>query len=283
MPYRLQKFVLFSFLTLLAACNSHQTQEQQGDKETVSQNVTAGPADTTHLKYNHLISNIPVPFEILNKLAGLHLAYTPGLINPLNAMSTYNKRESKSLNLGVYGADLTYIISLGEFKEFAQHIKTIKHLADELDIPLAFDDEMMSRYNSNPPNADTLQNALFNSYHEIDRSLKANDRIGMAALVVCGGWVESLYLTTRTIGDNDNSGKYMELYQLVLAQKKHLQNLISLLGDFKTEPFLHVVAGLKKTETLYAAAVESNSLKKEELKKISEELAKLRAFIISEN
>ncbi len=285
MPHRLQKCLLFSFVVLVAGCNSHQATEQQGEKDTLSQNISspAGQADTTHLKYNHLISNIPVPFEILNKLSNLHLAYAPGLINPLRSLSNYNKRESKSLNLGVYGADLTYIISLGEFKEFAPHVKAIKHLADELDIPLAFDDEMMSRYNINPPNKDTLQNALFNSYHEIDRSLKANDRLGMAALVVCGGWVESLYLTTRTIGQNENSGKYADLYLLVQAQRKHLQNLIGLLSDFKTEPFQNIVISLKETEELYEATGEGKLLKNEDLKKISEELAKLRAMIVTEN
>jgi hypothetical protein len=280
---RLQKCLFFSLVILLAACDSHSGQPNQTDRDTLPSGGTKIPVDTIHLKYNQLINTIPVPFEILNKLSSTYLVYKPGLINPLASLNGYNQRESKSLNLGVYGADLTYMLSLGEFKGFAPHVKAIKRLADELNIPLAFDDEMMSRYSANPPNRDTLQNALYTSYHEIDRTLKANDRVGMAALVVCGGWVESLYLTTQTIGENENTGKFSELYKLVLLQKKHLGNLISLLNDFQTDPFKKIVFSLHKIDKLYEAHPENKSMNNTEVKNITAELAGLRTLIITEN
>jgi hypothetical protein len=273
--------ISFSLTLVLAACNSHQGPPVQTDKDTLNGSQTSD--DTTHLKYNHLISNIPVPFEILNKLSNSSMSYKAELLNPLWSANTYNRRESKSLNLGVYGADLTYIISLSEFREFAPHLKIVKKLADELHIPLAFDDDMLSHYNTNPPNKDTLQNAMFKSYNEIDRSLKANDRIGMAALVVAGGWIESLYLTTQTIGDNENSGKYAELYKLVFLQKKHLGNLIGLLNDFKTEPYQKIKIQLQQIEGTYGTATEARQMKQEDVKSIATGLASLRALIIRES
>jgi hypothetical protein len=268
----------FLLLLLLTACDNKQGTLQQTEKDSIS-HTSIQPVDTVKQRYNLLISNIPIPFEILQRLSNSYVAYKPAFMNPVNGMSRYNQSNSKSLNLGVYGADLTYVISMGEFKEFASYIRTIKKLADELGVPTAFDEKTMDRYDQNKNNKDTIENIMYHSYNEIDRSLKSEDRIGMAALVVSGGWIESLYLTTETIGTNDNNGSYTELYNLLQEQKKHLTNLINLLSDFKTEPFQSMVADLIKIRKLYTAAADANHLSQEEVRSISEEVLRLRTKI----
>ncbi|MFI5150112.1 MAG: hypothetical protein ACHQRM_10295 [Bacteroidia bacterium] len=276
---RQEPFYLFVVvLLLLYSCNNKPGSSQAADRDTVSRNVPS-PPDSTRMKYNHLIGNIPIPFEILQKLSTSYVAYKPGLLNPVNAQHKYNQSHSKSLNLGVYGADLTYIISMGEFKEFASYIRTVKKLADELGIPTAFDDKTMSRFEQNKGNKDTIQNVMYGSYSEIDRSLKSNDRISMAALVVCGGWVESLYLTTRTIGDNENNGSYTELYNLLFEQRRHIKNLINLLNDFKSEPFQSIIKDLNEINSLYTAGYDDNHLSQKEVKGIAEVVERLRTRI----
>jgi len=279
MRSRIQQHILPAFLVLLLSCTNSKQNGTRSDKDTLTPALSDKTADSLRLKYSHLISNVPIPFDVLQKLSNSYVVYKPELMNPISALSGYNQSDSKSLNLGVYGADLTYIISIGEFKEFASHIHTIKRLADELGIPTAFDEGTMVRYNLNETNRDTLQNVMYHSYHEIDRTLKANDRFGMAALVVCGGWIESLYLTTQTIGNNDNSGSYSELYNLVFEQRKHLPNLINLLNDFKIPPFGKIITSLEKVRKLYASSTDNNHLSLEEVKAISEEVAKLRMEI----
>ncbi|HXC07187.1 MAG TPA: hypothetical protein VNZ86_20645 [Bacteroidia bacterium] len=268
----------FLFLLCLFSCNTKQGPVQQADRDSLQHNQT--PAlDSTRIKYNHLIGNIPIPFEILQKLSSSAVAYKPDLLNPASNVHKYNQSNSKSMNLGVYGADLTYVISMGQFKEFASYIRTVKKLADELGIPTAFDDKTMSRFEQNKGNKDTLQNVMYGSYSEIDRSLKSDDRIGMAALVICGGWVESMYLTTRTIGTNENNGSYTELYNLMFEQKRHIRNLINLLNDFKTEPFGEIARDLEEINQLYTLALNDNHLSQDEVKGISEVVVRLRTRI----
>jgi uncharacterized protein YfkK (UPF0435 family) len=279
MHSRFQRYWFLSLIVFLLSCGNSRTTAVVSEKDTLSVPLNDGTADSTHLKYNHLIGNVPIPFDILRRLSSSYVVYKAELLNPVGSVAGYNQTDSKSLNLGVYGADLTYIISVGEFKEFASHIHTIKRLADELGIPTAFDDNMMSRYNLNETNKDTLQNVMFHSYTEIDKTLKSNDRLGMAALVVCGGWIESVYLTTQTIGNNDNSGSYSELYRLLFEQKKHLENLTSLLNDFKTEPFESIRSDLEKLEKLYLTVADGNHMSREEVKKIAEKIARLRLKI----
>jgi hypothetical protein len=276
---KLKNYIFFSLAVVLVSCGTNRQTPGQQEKDTLSPATSDKGADSARMKYNHLISNVPIPFDILKKLSNSYVVFKPELLNPISSLSGYNQTDSKSLNLGVYGADLTYIISVGEFKEFAPHIHGIKRLADELGIPTAFDDDMMKRYNINETNKDTLQNVMYHSYHEIDKTLKSNDRIGMAALVVCGGWIESLYLTLNTIGNNENSGSYAELYTLVSDQKKHLSNLTNLLSDFKSEPFLSIVTDLKEIEKLYAKAKSENHLTLEEIQGIAVSITRLRTKI----
>jgi hypothetical protein len=272
-----------ALILFLTACGGKQNPSVHADKDTVVQSKDNSGGDTTHVKYNHLISNIPIPFDILNKLSNSYITYKAEFLNPVESAVRYNQISSRSLNLGIYGADLTYIISLGEFKEFAPHIRIIKKMADDLGIPNAFNDDMMARYNNNTENKDTLQKIIFHSYKEIDKTLKSNDRLGMAALVVGGGWIESLFLTTQTIGDHPNDGSYSTLYSLVKDQKVHLNNLIDLMDDFKLDPFDGIVTELKGVQKIYAEAGEGKSLSQVTVKSIAEHIAKLRNRIIVGN
>jgi hypothetical protein len=267
-------------LLFVLGCGNNKPSPVTNERDSMSlPSPTGKMQDSSHAKYNHLISNIPIPFDILRRLSTSYVLYKAELLHPVTALAAVNQTDSKSLCLGVYGADLTYIISLGEFKEFPGHIKIIKRLADDLGVPTAFDDNMMTRYNINETNKDTLQNVMYHSYTEIDKTLKSNDRLGMAALVVCGGWIESLYLTTQTIGINEDNGSYTELYTLVSDQKKHLENLISLLNDFKTAPFSDILIALQKIDHLYKTAADKNHLNWTEVQKISAEVKELRTKI----
>jgi hypothetical protein len=279
MQTRFSQYLSPVLLLLLFSCSNTKQNAVHPDKDTLNPAITDKAADSVRVRYNHLISNVPIPFDILQKLSNSYVLFKPELLNPLTSLSGYNQSDSKSLNLGVYGADLTYMISLGAFKDFASHIRTIKRLADELGVPTAFDEQTMARYNLNETNRDTLQNVMYHSYHEIDHTLKSNDRMGMAALVVCGGWVESLYLTTQTIGNNDPNGSYTELYDLVTEQRKHLANLIGLMSDFKSAPFEEIRRSLQKIEKMYPAAT-GQEVTKEELQHIASEAAILRSQII---
>ncbi|HET6991339.1 MAG TPA: hypothetical protein VFJ43_08455, partial [Bacteroidia bacterium] len=67
--------------------------------------------DSTKMRFKKLVSAMPVPFDMLKKFSGAHLPFRGELLNvPENAVS-YNSAGIQSLNLGVYGADLAYMIS----------------------------------------------------------------------------------------------------------------------------------------------------------------------------
>ncbi|TND09388.1 MAG: hypothetical protein FD123_1350 [Bacteroidetes bacterium] len=263
-------FLLPAGLFFLLACG--------GGKDTSGDSLIGetpdSAADSAHAKYNRLISNIPIPFDIMKRLTGSGITYRDSLVNPVARLSNYSKSNIQAMNLGIYGADLTYVISMEQFGQVASHIKAVKKLADIIVIPTAFDEGMMERYNENRNNRDSLENMIFQSYRRIDITLKSNERISLAALVVAGGWIESLYLTTQHLQRDPDSDKNKILYEIMSDQQRHLGNLVSLLADFKDDEYIQ---GLKNDlAELKGYYLPGGSFDAEALKKITEKIASIR-------
>jgi hypothetical protein len=271
---------LFCTLLILNSCEGNRNPGAHLPEKDSLNIHSASSTDSTHQKYSHLISNVPIPFDILNKLNTTGVPFRAALLNSLSNASSYNVNDSKSLNLGVYGADAAYLISMNECTGLAGHVKILKKLADELGITKAFNEDMMGRYNQGNSNKDTLQNVIWSSYTEIDQSLKSNDRLGLASLVVCGGWVESLYLTIQSISSHENEGTYSPLYSLLFAQKEHLTKLIRLMRDFKGDPFQAIVLELKTIESDFGSVTEASKLTWGQASKIAQDITHLRSVIV---
>lgn len=230
--------------------------------------------DSTQAKYNRLISNVPIPFDMLKRLTGSGITYRDSLVNPVTNISRYSKSNIQAMNLGIYGADLTYVISMEQFGQVGPHIKPVKKLADIIVIPTAFDENMMRRYDNNRSNRDSLERMIYQSYQKIDITLKSNERLGLAALVVAGGWVESLYLTTQHLERDPASEKSKVLYEVLSDQQRHLGNLIELLKDFKDDEYTaSLVSDLVELKGFY---LPGGQVTPEVLKKITDKIAAIR-------
>lgn len=184
---------------------------------------------------NMVIGNIPFPFEILDKLYEEHSLFEEQIMNDVSNASKYNQISSKALNLGVYGADLAYVVTFEQFQQIGMYIKVTKKIAEDLGIPLAFNQETMDKYNKYRDNKDSLTQIVFNSYNEVDKALKINERQGMAALVVAGSWLEGLYITAKTYPYLKTAESKTAVFEKVKSQKIHLENIMKSLLIIKGE------------------------------------------------
>jgi hypothetical protein len=227
--------------------------------------------------YEMVISDIPFPFEILDNLYQNRIPFNQKVLNnPANA-SKYSQYNMKALNLGIYGADLSYAVTYEQFQQIGAYIKTTKKLAEELNIPLAFDSGMMDRYNKSKNNKDSLTNIVYDSYTKVDKALKNDERIGMAALVVTGSWLEGLYLSTRTFMDAPKNEENHELYKTIANQKKSLGIVIKLLEEYKQDPyFASLIAELQTITSEYNTITKNQTMNERQLIAINAKVEKLR-------
>jgi hypothetical protein len=274
---RVRLLLFFLFVYLLSSCrDNHPALPPLAERDSLSPSLPAKNQDTLREQYRTLIWSVPLSFDLLHRLTLAGTSYNPDLPNPISALSHYNQSNTQALNLGVYGADMTYLISLGEFREFPSHMRAIRQLTDALGVSSALDDDALARFGDRNTNKDTLQSGINRSYRKIDKTLANNDRLEIAALVVCGGWIEGLYLSSSSM----EAGGSAAVHQLLSEQKKHLPRLIRLMTYFKSEPFSGIEAELQNIQNIYNSSKDPEHPDLAELKNISAKIALLRARII---
>jgi hypothetical protein len=127
--------------------------------------------------------------------------------------------------MGVYGADLGYLNTYEKTQEAITYFSVIKTLSQELGIINSLKKDTFERIEKNLSNQDSLLHLLSNSYQDIDIFLKSNDQGHIGALILAGGWIESLYLLSR-FSENNNQ----ELISRLGENKNPLENLIKVIS-----------------------------------------------------
>lgn len=277
-------FYLLFLFTLLGACNA--------DTNSLKDS-TLNSADSAALveiksnsipveKFEMVISDIPFPFEILNDLYAHKVPFDQKGMNEVSNVSKYNQYNSKALNLGVYGADLAYSVTYEEFQKMGAYVKTTKRLAEELNIPFAFDQSMMDKYSKFKDNKDSLTQIVYESYNQVDKALKNDERVGMAALVVTGSWLEGLYLSSKTFLDAPKTADNISLYKVIGEQKQSLLIVIKLLDEYKKDAFVSgIIADLKDITSEYTSITSDIMMNEKQLIAIHAKVSALRSKIIA--
>ena len=279
-------FIALIFFTLFSSCgngtNDQQTTGTDTTASTSSANDTGSVDDLTQFKYDKLISNVPIPFDILRAHAEVPLTYNAAAQNPTSSLPFYSSNSSKALNLGIYGGDLAYSITYEKFGDMGNYLKCAKKLADDLGIPLAFDQRALGTYKKFGMNKDSLEKIVFNSYSEVDKTLKSNERIGLASLVVTGGWLEGLYATLTTLGSAPRTDKTQGIYKKIWEQKNHLDMLIGLLEQFKDDQaFTSLVQDLSDIKSVYDGLSVKSDINETEVAALAQKVGEVRSKIVA--
>lgn len=272
----------FSFLSLITvlfafiSCSSDNSQKEIPATDTVSvvkDSVTA----VNNRKVEMVISDIPFPFEILENLHSSHIPFDQKVMNPINNIAKYNKYNSKALNLGIYGADLAYVVTNEQFQQIGAYVKSAKKLAEDLNIPFAFNQDMLDKYSKFKNNKDSLTQIVYDSYSQVDQTLKGDERIGIAALVVTGSWLEGLYLSTRTFVNAEKNDQNIQLYKTIGDQKKSLNIVVKLLEEYKSDEYINgLINELKEITSLYNTVTNNIVMNEKQLITINSKVEKLR-------
>lgn len=232
-------------------------------------------------KFDMVISDIPFPFEILDNLYAKKVPFSQKAMSDVSNVTKYNLYNSKAMNLGIYGADLAYSVTYEEFQQMGAYIKATKRLAEELNIPLAFDQTSMEKYSKYKDNKDSLTRMVYDSYTQVDKSLKGDDRVGMAALVVAGSWLEGLYLSTNTFLDTPKTPENASLYKVISEQKQSLLIVVKLLDEYKKDAFIsEIMIELKGIASEYNTISSDIAINEKQLIAIHSKVQALRSKII---
>ena len=177
------------------------------------------------------IFSIPSPIQTAFLIKDVGVAFNNDYVNPADNAMNYSSNFSKALNLGVYGADLGYLTIYEQTDGALRYLKSVRGLSKELGLDGAFDEKLADRFSSNIGNQDSMLVFVSDAYRNSDNYLKENDKNDVAALVLAGGWIESIYIAADAAFSSNNT----LLIERLGDQKKPLASLIARLGQYNTD------------------------------------------------
>ncbi|MCF8277780.1 MAG: hypothetical protein K9J17_13685 [Flavobacteriales bacterium] len=176
--------------------------------------------------------SIPSPIQTAMLIEKSGSDYNKGFLNDAKKVTTYATNYQKALNLGVYGADVGYVTIYDQSQDAIKYLGVINKLSDELGITGAFDENTIKRFENNFGKRDSMLNLVAVAYRNSDAFLKDNDRMNVGALVLAGGWIETLYFSTQIAVKDKNK----DVINRIGEQKYTLNNIVKMLTPYYNQP-----------------------------------------------
>lgn len=233
------KFYLFilssiSLLFLLACQNQEPKEEAKTTAEVIDSSAIRKKAERIKTIFYSLPS--PLELSILFKREGVEYHFDE--LHDLANKDHYVTSVKKGLNLGVYGADLSYAGLFAKHDDAIQYFSACQYLAEDLGIGQTFQKEFITRLERNANNKDTLLQVISDFFLENDTYLKDNHQKNLSTYVLVGGWIEGLYLGTKMVSEKSDAEGIREI---IIGQLNSLDQLNELLNDSTNSTELELV------------------------------------------
>ena len=233
----------------LVACGGSANDQDGKTDGSDTLDTLAQQGNTNLMRVGGKLFSIPSPVETAMLIHKLGLAYNKEIPLPTANAESYATKTTRSLALGMYGADMAYVTIHKDGQRALSTLQAIEKLGNALDLGNAFDKALIERYKSNLTNEDSLLRMSGEAYRTADQYLKTNERDDVSALVLAGGWIESMYITLAdpaSAGDQDVANRVGE-------QKRTLNDLVALIEQSdKEKASVALVDGLKDLQAAFA-------------------------------
>lgn len=218
---------------LLTSCGS---EPKPAVEEEVAIEDVSETSEEDLAQADQMIKNMPSPIEmaILVKHAGG--AYNSSLLNDVKRIDDYVTAGKKTVNMGVYSADVGYTSLYKQTQETVFYLNNVRRLSDAIGLTDAFDQSVFDRVEANIENRDSLLHILSGSYDVANEYLKENDRMNTSVLMIAGGWLESMYLAANLGADGGRPEDIISLR--ILEQELVLEKLLSVMRLVQGDPLV---------------------------------------------
>lgn len=224
MKTNLLYFSLFCVSILfLTSCGDNTT----NDKKKIDEEIL-DPNSSLNTNFDGKIFSIPSPVQTALLIKETNLPFNQDLLNPIGSASGYSTEYKRALNLGIYGTDLGYA-SIYEQKNISlKYLSVVEKMTSELGLEGAFDKKFMTRFESNSDNQDSMMVIVADAFKKADNYLKNSNRKSTSALILTGGWIESLYFACE-LNKQKRSEKIIER---IGEQQQTLNTIIEILKEY---------------------------------------------------
>jgi hypothetical protein len=249
---------------LLIACGN-ETPKDESVGNVVKDSVVSEETDANAVSYS-----LPSPLQIASIFKKSGLKYQDGITTTLKDPSKYTTNLSKSVNLGVYSADLSYCVLNKQNQEAMNFMKLCRQLAESLGMGTVFEQSNLSkRFEKNLGNEDSLAYIIAELQMVTDMYLDENEQPQITAIVFSGAWIESMYLGSKIYEKSKDKSMNTKLTE----QMTILGSIVNALKAVqKKDPAIEgLIADVQSIKDIYdeLPSVKANPIKEDEDREIT--------------
>jgi hypothetical protein len=260
-------FLVFSFTGLTSCRNQAAKKSRNTEKEQVK---------TIEKEITKKVYPLPTSAQVIKMLTELEVGYQIGITNPAANSKKYYTSKSRSMALGVYGADLSYVSLYNLTQEVGTYMDVIRSLANELNLSKIYDANLYDSIKTNIDNRDRLVVILTDAFNNTYSYMIDNDQENLGLLVAGGAWVEGMYLTCNV---SDAAYQVAGIAKVLLEQKKSFELYLDLTKPHMEDPNVsEFIKNMDPIKKVYEGL--GTSLTMENIKDITKAISTIREKII---
>ena len=220
---------------LFSACGEAPTTQP-----TVPGLITDGISSSGAIMLQGNVVMTPPPAILSHAISRQNIDFEKQSVSDPNHPEKWTGEMKKALNLGVLGADLSYLINHNQGALIPRYLAAIRQLTDNLGISHEVDPELLQQIEAgleNPSNMLGLQGVFFRN---LESYLRKNKRDAISTYILLGGWIEALH----QLANPADSIAGHPLDRLLVEQTHSARGVRSLLDSLQTESFAPIGASI---------------------------------------
>ena len=195
------------------------------DKEAILQDIKQA---------EKIFQALPSPLESAMLIKSAGARFEEKLLNPVSNVNNYVTNKAMALNLGIYTCDLSFASLYEQTQLLIDYMNAAKKMADGLGILKAIEQSDIDKLEENINNSEVIMDIVSQTFMNSNSYLEDNGQPATAAIVLVGGWIEGLYISTQLVDMDDFNGN--KLVGRIIDQKLSIDILLKLLDSSKGNP-----------------------------------------------
>jgi DNA polymerase III epsilon subunit-like protein len=238
--------------------------------------IDAVELEALEQKIEENVYPLPTSAEVIKKLTEMDLGYILGATNPPSNYRNYVESYKRSVNLGIYGGDLSYATLYNMNQDVIDYLSAIRELTLEQNLSQIYDESLYDEIKEYFDNRDTLVTILTDAFDHTYSIMVDAGQENLALLMVGGAWVEGMYLTLAV----SESGAHLSGFESVLLeQKKSFELYEELAQPLSEDPLVsRMLTSLQPIRDVYAEL--KTSLTMEEIETLKKAVNSVRAKLV---
>jgi hypothetical protein len=209
---------MFAAVMIIAVAGLYSCKNREGSKN--QKVIPTQEKQQIEQKIEKNVYPLPTSAEVIKRLSDFDLGFIIGLSNPPANAKNYVSAYSRAVNVGIYGADLSYATLYNVQQDVIDNLGAIRTLSNDLNLSKLYDESLYQKIKSQFDNRDTLVSILTDAYSKTYSYMVDGGQENLAILMVGGAWAEGVYLTASV----SESGNHLTGFEsLMLEQKKSFE------------------------------------------------------------